>query len=51
MTSMYFLIAIIVLMIWAAITCIIASKAYYNGFEEGFEAGKRAKDGKRSEEV
>ena len=47
-TALYYLIAIVVFLIWAAVTCIIASKSYYNGFEEGFEAGKKARDGKRS---
>lgn len=50
-STMYWLIGTIVALIWAAVTCIIASNSYYNGFNEGYEAGKKARDGKRSEEV
>lgn len=47
-TTVYYLVALIVFMIWAAVTCIIASRSYYNGFEEGFEAGKKAKHGENT---
>ena len=51
--AIIYLTVIIVIIAWVGLTVIIASRSYINGFNEGYEFGKRIKDedGKRSEEV
>lgn len=42
--AIIYLTVIIVIMAWVGLTVIIASRSYINGFNEGYEFGKEAKD-------
>lgn len=42
--AIIYLIVIIVIIAWVGLTVIIASRSYINGFNEGYEFGKRIKD-------
>lgn len=42
--AIIYLTVAIVIMAWVGLTVIIASRSYINGFNEGYEFGKRARD-------
>lgn len=41
---LYWLIAVIVIMIWTAVTFIIAAHSYYNGMQDGIRTTREAAD-------